>query len=68
MLRALAASWKPHVWVNVHSGMEALFMPYDHRAEVLATATDAWTPGTPPASHQRLTTGSPPLHITGSNG
>jgi hypothetical protein len=35
MLRALAASWKPHVWVNVHSGMEALFMPYDHRAEVL---------------------------------
>ena len=20
----------PHVWLNVHSGMEALFMPYDH--------------------------------------
>ena len=37
MLRALAAGWKPHVWVNVHSGMEALFMPYDHRAEVLHT-------------------------------
>lgn len=34
MLRALAASFKPHAWVNVHSGMKALFMPYDHRAEV----------------------------------
>lgn len=34
MLRALAASFRPHAWVNVHSGMEALFMPYDHRAEV----------------------------------
>lgn len=43
MLRALAAEWKPHVWVNVHSGMEALFMPYDHRAEVLATTAIAWT-------------------------
>jgi hypothetical protein len=38
MLRALAAGWKPHVWVNVHSGMEALFMPYDHRAEVLSVS------------------------------
>ena len=34
MLRGLAAGFKPHVWVNVHSGMEALFLPYDHRAEV----------------------------------
>lgn len=34
MMRSLAQSFKPHVWVNVHSGMEALFLPYDHRAEV----------------------------------
>lgn len=34
MVKALAVGFKPHVWVNVHSGMEALFMPYDHRAEV----------------------------------
>ncbi|CAM6103817.1 unnamed protein product [Calypogeia fissa] len=31
ILRNLAESFKPHVWVNVHSGMEALFMPYDHK-------------------------------------
>lgn len=34
MMRALAAGFAPHAWVNVHSGMEALFLPYDHRAEV----------------------------------
>ncbi|XP_031254636.1 metallocarboxypeptidase A-like protein TRV_02598 [Pistacia vera] len=31
ILRKLAISFDPHVWVNVHSGMEALFMPYDHK-------------------------------------
>ena len=34
MVRALAASFAPHAWVNVHSGMEALFMPYDHRTDI----------------------------------
>ena len=66
MLRALAASWKPHVWVNVHSGMEALFMPYDHRAEVLATCC-CWS-STAPSTHQRFTSGCTPLTITSSNG
>ncbi|KAH9560715.1 hypothetical protein CY35_06G121600 [Sphagnum magellanicum] len=32
ILLQLAKSFNPHVWVNVHSGMEALFMPYDHKA------------------------------------
>ena len=31
-MHALAKSFQPHVWVNAHSGMEALFMPYDHRS------------------------------------
>ncbi|XP_075517122.1 uncharacterized protein LOC142551653 isoform X1 [Primulina tabacum] len=31
ILRKLALTFEPHVWVNVHSGMEALFMPYDHK-------------------------------------
>ncbi|KAL5778356.1 hypothetical protein ACOSP7_011282 [Xanthoceras sorbifolium] len=31
MMRKLAISFDPHIWVNVHSGMEALFMPYDHK-------------------------------------
>ncbi|XP_068646270.1 metallocarboxypeptidase A-like protein ARB_03789 [Aristolochia californica] len=31
IMRKLSKSFSPHVWVNVHSGMEALFMPYDHR-------------------------------------
>lgn len=33
-LLALATQFKPHVWMNVHSGMEALFMPYDHLATI----------------------------------
>ncbi len=33
-LLALATQFKPHVWMNVHSGMEALFMPYDHLAAI----------------------------------
>lgn len=31
ILRQLVKEFDPHVWVNVHSGMEALFMPYDHK-------------------------------------
>lgn len=31
LMRKLSISFEPHVWVNVHSGMEALFMPYDHK-------------------------------------
>ncbi|KAF4388891.1 hypothetical protein G4B88_029201, partial [Cannabis sativa] len=31
IMRKLALSFDPHIWVNVHSGMEALFMPYDHK-------------------------------------
>ncbi|KAE9603505.1 hypothetical protein Lal_00002025 [Lupinus albus] len=31
IMRKLAISFDPHIWVNVHSGMEALFMPYDHK-------------------------------------
>ncbi|KAK4351817.1 hypothetical protein RND71_027335 [Anisodus tanguticus] len=36
IMRKLCASFEPHIWVNVHSGMEAsitfaLFMPYDHK-------------------------------------
>ncbi|CAI9296308.1 unnamed protein product [Lactuca saligna] len=31
MMRKLSRSFHPHMWVNVHSGMEALFMPYDHK-------------------------------------
>ena len=31
-----AKALAPHVWLNVHSGMLALFMPYDHKATVRA--------------------------------
>ncbi|XP_077220862.1 Zn-dependent exopeptidases superfamily protein [Tasmannia lanceolata] len=31
IMRKVSKSFSPHLWVNVHSGMEALFMPYDHR-------------------------------------
>ncbi|KAL6524937.1 hypothetical protein OROMI_030530 [Orobanche minor] len=31
IMRNLSVSFEPHIWVNVHSGMEALFMPYDHK-------------------------------------
>ncbi|XP_038883968.1 metallocarboxypeptidase A-like protein MCYG_01475 [Benincasa hispida] len=31
IMRNLALTFDPHMWVNVHSGMEALFMPYDHK-------------------------------------
>eukprot|EP00249_Psilotum_nudum_P008304 c21180_g1_i2 orf=832-1941(-) len=31
IMKELAASFKPHLWINVHSGMKAMFMPYDHK-------------------------------------
>lgn len=31
IMRKLSKSFDPHIWITVHSGMEALFMPYDHR-------------------------------------
>lgn len=34
LVLALAREYQPHVWLNVHSGMEALFTPYDHKAAV----------------------------------
>ncbi|KAL3681307.1 hypothetical protein R1sor_024263 [Riccia sorocarpa] len=34
LIRDLAVAFRPHIWVNVHSGMEALFMPYDHKITV----------------------------------
>lgn len=34
MLLALAKELHPHVWLNVHSGMYALFTPYDHKGHV----------------------------------
>lgn len=29
-LKQLVKEFDPQVWVNVHSGMEALFMPHEH--------------------------------------
>ena len=34
VLLSLAKELKPHVWLNVHSGMYALFTPYDHKGHV----------------------------------
>ncbi|DBA89543.1 TPA: hypothetical protein ACH3X2_004452 [Trebouxia sp. C0005] len=34
LLLALTNAFRQHVWLNMHSGMEALFMPYDHLAEI----------------------------------
>lgn len=34
ILDQLSKEFKPHIWVNVHSGMKALFMPYDHMASL----------------------------------
>lgn len=34
MLKAVAEEFRPHIWINVHSGMEALFVPYDHKSEI----------------------------------
>lgn len=38
ILLALAKELKPHTWLNVHSGMYALFTPYDHKAIVPNTS------------------------------
>ncbi|GMH33623.1 hypothetical protein BSKO_01457 [Bryopsis sp. KO-2023] len=40
MLHEVAKDFEPHVWVNVHSGMEAIFMPYDHQG-FMPNGTDA---------------------------
>lgn len=34
MLHTIASRFRPHVWLNIHSGMEAMFTPYDHQALV----------------------------------
>ena len=34
LLLALTNAFRQHVWLNMHSGMEALFMPYDHEAAI----------------------------------
>ncbi|EFN56559.1 hypothetical protein CHLNCDRAFT_144224 [Chlorella variabilis] len=34
LMLGVARALRPHVWASVHSGMEALFMPYDHVATV----------------------------------
>lgn len=38
----LAKQHSPHVWVNVHSGMEAMFVPWDHKAEIPDDAQEAF--------------------------
>ncbi|KAF6256287.1 hypothetical protein COO60DRAFT_132374 [Scenedesmus sp. NREL 46B-D3] len=38
ILLALAKELRPHAWLNVHSGMYALFTPYDHKAVVPNTS------------------------------
>lgn len=40
MLLSLAKELHPHVWLNVHSGMYALFTPYDHKGHVPNTTGD----------------------------
>jgi len=34
MILTQLKAFNPHGWVNVHSGMKALFMPYDHLARI----------------------------------
>jgi hypothetical protein len=48
-VRDAARAFAPHVWLNVHSGMEALFTPYDHRA------------GVPPGAEEQARVASPLL-------
>ncbi|XP_078177934.1 Zn-dependent exopeptidases superfamily protein isoform X2 [Carex rostrata] len=36
IMRKLTSLFNPHIWVSVHSGMEALFMPYDHKNTIPA--------------------------------
>lgn len=42
VLLSLAKQLKPHVWLNVHSGMYALFTPYDHKGHVPNTTGELW--------------------------
>jgi len=41
IIHELTRGLQPHVWLNVHSGMEALFTPWDHKAEVPTSAQPA---------------------------
>ncbi|GFR45103.1 hypothetical protein Agub_g6480 [Astrephomene gubernaculifera] len=41
LLSQLATEFAPKIWVNIHSGMEAMFVPWDHRADVPEGAGDA---------------------------
>eukprot|EP00958_Prasinococcus_capsulatus_P004159 scaffold388_cov380-Prasinococcus_capsulatus_cf.AAC.16 len=34
IIKHVAETFRPTLWVNVHSGMHALFLPFDHRAEI----------------------------------
>ncbi len=34
LLREIAEAFKPDMFLNIHSGMEAMFVPWDHRLEV----------------------------------
>ena len=34
IIHELVTSWRPHAWVNVHSGMAAMFSPLDYVTEV----------------------------------
>ncbi|GLI70695.1 hypothetical protein VaNZ11_015636 [Volvox africanus] len=38
VLRQVAAEFKPHVWLNIHSGMEAMLAPWDHLPEIAVEA------------------------------
>ncbi|PNW76488.1 hypothetical protein CHLRE_11g467631v5 [Chlamydomonas reinhardtii] len=41
LVHGIAQEFQPRVWLNVHSGMEAMFTPWDHKAEVPADARAA---------------------------
>ena len=41
LLRDAVAAWRPHAWVNIHSGMRAMFMPFDHIAAKAGGAAGA---------------------------
>lgn len=34
VLSALTKEFKQHCWISTHSGMDALFLPFDHKNEV----------------------------------
>ncbi len=53
LLLRLARALRPHVWTSVHSGMDAIFMPYDHKAEIPG--------GCPPDVPPQRTPPRPPL-------